>query len=85
MSSMLTTVDNPYNPFTHFEEWYAWDVASGYNSCSLIDRVLLTSEELSPSDQEAAREQAIDEIVEFNVSGVHKKVTNNSAESTVDS
>ena len=33
---MVTTKDNPFNPFTHFREWYAFDMASGYNTCGVL-------------------------------------------------
>lgn len=72
---MLTTVDNPYNPFTQWDEWYAFDRQAGYNTPSLLARIVKSSDELSEADQSLAIEQAIDEIVEFNVSGVHRKVS----------
>jgi hypothetical protein len=72
---MLTTVDNPYDPFTQFDDWYAYDTASGYNSSALLARVVRLSDELSEADQSAAIESAIDEVVQFNASGVHRKVT----------
>lgn len=71
---MLTTTDNPYNPYTQFDEWYAWDTRSGYNTTSLLARVVRTSPDLSQADQDAALEEAIDEIITENVSGVHRKV-----------
>lgn len=71
----LTTVDNPYDPFTQWDEWYAFDEAAGYHSCSLLARIAVTSDDLSDSDQDAAIQAAIDEIVSENVSGVHRKVT----------
>lgn len=72
---MLTTVDNPYNPFSHFDEWFAYDTSHGYHSMSLLARVTTTSDSLSELDQSLAIEQAIDEIVRYNVSGVHRKVS----------
>jgi uncharacterized Fe-S cluster-containing protein len=71
---MLTTVDNPFNPFTHFDEWRVWDESHGYHTLALQARVLVTSDELSESDQDVALENAIDEVVRENVSGMHKKV-----------
>lgn len=73
-SYMLTTVDNPYNPFTHFDEWNAFDEASGYYSNALLARIAITSDELSEADQQRALNDAIDEIVRINVSGVHRKI-----------
>jgi hypothetical protein len=71
---MLTTVDNPFNPFTAFDDWYAFDTLNGYYTLALLGRVVATSDDLSEADQASAIEQAIDEIVEFNVSGMHRKV-----------
>ena len=28
---MLTTVDNPYNPFDQFNHWLLFDTENGYN------------------------------------------------------
>jgi hypothetical protein len=67
---MLTTIDNPYDPFTSYEEWHAWDESHGYNSASLLARVAKSSPDLSPSDQEVAIKQAIDDICQLNVSGM---------------
>lgn len=71
--SMLTTIDNPWSPFSNYEEWYAWDHQAGYNTPSLLARIAKTSNDLSDPDFELAIEQAIDEIVTINASGVHKK------------
>lgn len=70
---MISTSDNPYNPFTQFDEWYAWDQPR-YQSLSLLARVVKTSDELSEQLQSDAIEDAIEEIVTENVSGVHIKV-----------
>ena len=74
---MLTTIDNPFNPFTEYDEWYAMDVRLGHNTSSFLARIVQTSDELSEPDQDAAIEQAIDEIVKENVSGLYRKVTSN--------
>lgn len=79
---MLTTVDNPYNPFTEFDEWYRFDTSAGYNTVGLLARVVRTSDELSDAQQSTAIEDAIDEIVTENVSGMHKKVTEQDATSS---
>lgn len=71
---MLSTIDNPYNPFTHWEEWLQYDEDKGYYSLPLLARCTITSDELSESDQLLAVEYAIDEIIRENVSGIHVKV-----------
>ena len=71
---MLTTIDNPYNPVTQFDEWYAWDQRAGYNTPAFLARIAITSDELSEADQELAIEEAITEIVKYNVLGLYRKV-----------
>lgn len=71
---MLTTIDNPYDPFTQWDEWYLWDADAGYHTPGLLARIAKTSHELSDADQHLAIQQAIDEIVSENVYGMHKKV-----------
>lgn len=71
---MLTTIDNPYDPFTELDEWMVFDSAHGYHTLSLLARVAHSSPELSDADQDLALETAIDEIVTENVSGMHTKV-----------
>lgn len=71
---MLTTTDNPYNPFTEFDEWFALDTYKGYNTCAYLARVVRTSEELSEEDQQLATADAIRSILDTNVIGVYRLV-----------
>jgi len=72
---MLSTIDNPYNPFTHYDEWFAFDTEHNYNTCSYLARILNTSDELSETDQAIALKSAIDEIIKYNILGIYIKVT----------
>lgn len=73
--TMLTTVDNPYNPFTENNEWEVFDQRAGYHTTSYLARIVKTSSDLSESDQDAAIEDAINQIVELNILGLYRKVT----------
>lgn len=75
---MLTTVDNPFNPFTQPDEWLTYDLRLGYNTPAFLARITKFSAELSEPDQALAIENAIDEIVAENVSGMWRKVSENS-------
>lgn len=72
---MLTTIDNPYDPFTQWDDWYGFDSLHGYYTPAFLARITRSSDELSDQDQDLALEQAIDEIVKENVLGIYKKVT----------
>ena len=72
---MLTTEDNPFNPFTDFDNWYAFDVSNGYNTCGYLARIAKSSDELSDLEQRIEINNAIDEILSFNLTGNYIKVT----------
>lgn len=72
---MVTTDDNPYNPFTHQDEWYAFDERKGYCTSSLLARTIITSDELPKPDQDAAYEEAVKIIITENITGRYIAVT----------
>ena len=74
MRSTLTTFDNPYNPFTNFEDWWRFDVEHGYNTCGLIARVARTSEGLTDEEEDFIIEAAIDDILRLDLTGNYEKV-----------
>ena len=71
---MLTTIDNPFDPFVQFDDWFAFDMQKGYNCCGYLARVEETSELLSDEINAKRIEDAIDDICRLNVLGVFKKV-----------
>ena len=75
---MLTTVDNPYNPFTDFNAWLAFDLRMGYNTAGFLARIAMIPDGMPESYQEEAVQLAIDEIVTENVSGMWRKVSRES-------
>ena len=74
MKYMLTTVDNPYDPFDNFKEWYMYDVQKGYNSSSYLARIAKTSDEMTEFENDEEIERAIDEIIEHDFMNVYVKV-----------
>lgn len=75
LQTLLTTTDNPYDPFDEYDEWLAFDLRKGYNTISFLARMVVTSDEFSDSDQHDDIERAIDEIVSENILGLYKKVS----------
>lgn len=75
---MLTTVDNPFDPFEQFDSWFLFDVEKGYNSCAYLGRIAKTSDQLSEEENEMEVEKAIDEIIKYDFMNVYKKVTKKS-------
>ena len=69
----LTTIDNPFNPFTQFDEWFKFDEEAGYHSSSVLARLICTSSELSEADQEEANSLAVSLMVDEDPLGIYIK------------
>mgnify|MGYP003307070981 CR=1 FL=1 len=65
---MLTTIDNPFNPFKDFDSWFMFDTEKGYNSCGRMMRLAKLEEE------NLEVERAIDEIIKLDITDTYKKV-----------
>ena len=71
---MLSTIDNPYNPFEDFGQWFMYDVDNGYNSCERVDRYAQTSNSLTDEENMEELERAIDEIIKDDILDRYIKV-----------
>ena len=69
---MLTTFDNPYNPFDEFTSWFMFDEEKGYHSCAYLGRIAKTSEQLSDEENAQEIERAIDEIIKYDFQNIYK-------------
>lgn len=76
---MLTTFDNPYNPFEQFTSWFLFDVEKGYSSCAYLGRIARTSDQLSEEENDLEVERAIDEIIKYDFRNIYKKVARQAA------
>ena len=61
---MLTTNDNPFDPFTHFEEWFKFDMLNGHNTCGYLSNVALTSPKFGDERNDEEIRRAMQEIVD---------------------
>lgn len=75
---MLTTNDNPFDPFDQFVSWFLFDVEKGYNSCSRLERVAKISENMSEKEINEETERAIDEIIKYDPTDLYKKAVRKS-------
>lgn len=85
---MLTTIDNPYNPFDNFSEWYSFDEAAARREnrptcCGYLARVYLGPDDVSEDEFNQVMNDVLDEICELNLSGKFKKVTREQAKALV--
>lgn len=59
---MLTTYDNPYNPFDEFEAWFKWDMRMKYNTCGMLAREAATSIVFSDEVNDQLTVEAMDRL-----------------------
>lgn len=71
---MLTTIDNPWDPFDNFHAWYMYDMDKGYNSSSYLARISRTSDTFTDQENDDEVERAIDEIVKYDFRNIYKKI-----------
>lgn len=80
---MLTTVDNPYNPFEDFSTWWEWDTLHGYNSCGKVAAMTKSTAGMSKEDENQCIEDAIDRIVFNDFTSLYVKVNEQTAKEVV--
>lgn len=76
---MITTEDNPYDPFTQFDHWFFFDCEKGYYTCSYLARIARIASAMTDEEQAAEIERAIDEIIRLDFFGIYKKVRRSNA------
>ena len=74
---MLTTFDNPFNPFTHYNNWLRFDMDKGYNTNGYLGRIAVVSDEMTDQEYQDAIESAIDEIIAHDFLNIYRKVHKN--------
>lgn len=75
--TMLTTFDNPFDPFDQFTSWFLFDIEQGYYTCSKLARIARSSPDFSTIEDKRETERAIDEIIDNDFLNIYKKVTRN--------
>ena len=66
----ITTVDNPYDPKSNFEEWLNYDRIKGYNSCERLASLANTSDKNTDQENIAIILDAMNSMVKTGALGV---------------
>ena len=74
---MLTTIDNPFNPFDDFELWLMFDKEKGYNCCERLARIANISDDFTEKEESEEIERAIDEIIKYDFLNIYTKIRKN--------
>lgn len=71
---MITTIDNPYDPFEQFVSWFLYDIEKGYYTCSKLARLTNITEEMSDVEIDREYDKAIDLLIEHDFLNIYKRV-----------
>ena len=79
---MITTIDNPFDPFEQIEAWRLKDIELQHFTCERLARITRLSPEMSDFEKEKEIERAIDEIIKYDPEDKFIKVTRQATTST---
>lgn len=74
---MITTIDNPYNPFDDFENWYLYDIEKGYYTCESLARLINEDKLFTEKQKDEETNRAIDRLIQIDPLAIYKKVYKN--------
>lgn len=72
--SMLTTIDNPYDPFEQFTSWRLFDIEKGYFTCEHLARIVNLTDDLSDKEVNDEIDRAMNEIIKLDPLNIYKRV-----------
>ena len=73
----ITTIDNPYDPFTEFDKWFDFDVEKGYYTCSKLARLSNVTEDMTDKELIEEEQRVIDRLIEIDPLDFYKKIKKN--------
>ena len=72
---MLSTIDNPFNPFEDYSSWLMFDKEKGYDSAERLMRIAKLNDSMTQKEENEEIERAIDEIIKYDILNVYIKVS----------
>ena len=72
---MLSTIDNPFNPFEDYSSWLMFDKEKGYDSAERLMRIAKITDDMTQKEENEEIERAIDEIIKYDFLNVYTKVS----------
>lgn len=72
---MLSTIDNPFNPFEDYSSWLMFDKEKGYDSAERLMRIAKLTDDMTQKEENEEIERAIDEIIKYDILNVYIKVS----------
>lgn len=74
---MLTTLDNPFDPFNDFTSWFKFDCEKGHNTSSRIARIAQLDSEMTQKEVDEEMNRVMDFIIRYDLEEKYIKVKEN--------
>lgn len=72
----ITTLDNPFNPFTEFNSWLSYDIQMGYCTCERLASIVHNlPDSLTDEENTYFVNEAIDELIKIGCYSKNGKFT----------
>lgn len=72
---MITTLDNPWSPFTHYREWWEFDREHGYFTQEKLAKLAFTTDNLGENEKQADIAFAQQLLLDSDILGIYIRVT----------
>lgn len=70
----ITTIDNPFNPFVDFNEWFLFDCEKNYYTLNKLARLSKVTDSMSSKEESNEVERAIERLIEIDPLDIYIKV-----------
>lgn len=72
---MLTTIDNPFNPFVDYASWLSFDKENHYDSAERVMRIAELEEGMTEVEEQKEIERAINEVIKHDFLHIYTSVS----------
>ena len=72
---MLTTNDNPFDPFEQFIPWFMFDIEKGYNTCGRLMRIAKITDDMSEVEMDRELERAMNILIKYDFTDTYIKTS----------
>lgn len=70
----ITTIDNPFNPFDDFENWFLFDCEKNYYTLNKLARLSKVDDSMTEKEESKEIERAIERLIEIDPLDIYIKV-----------
>ena len=71
---MISTKDNPFDPFDDFNAWLLFDKEKGYDSNERVARLAHITEDMTEEESDKEFERAMDRLIEIDPLDIFIKI-----------